>query len=498
MRTRRVFSLLASGALVAAAGLVAAAPAVATSHGTSGDGVVPILVEGNAKCADFGLRETKFDNPSTGKSSAAPYGSQKIEIEITADLKYVDWTSTIGIDRVIVKGGDDSHVYIYNPEDTADTGLVSPLNKGDNIPQISHVSFCWDYNLEVSKTANTTYTRTWDWTILKSSTVTQPLVLAPGQTYAIPYSVTVSATSQDSNFAVSGVITIANPDPDNSATITSVTDTISPSGATATVACPSMTVGPASSIECTYSATLPGKDNGTNTVVVTTSGPVEGGTGTAPVTFGDPTTVVNNCISVTDNLAGALGSACSDESPKTFNYTIDAKTNMVPVDPNNTTGCGAYKVDNTATIVENGRTSSVTVLINIPCDTGCTLTQGYWKTHSKQGPAPYDDNWKNVGSLEEQTQFFNSGQTWHTVFWTAPAGNAYYVLAHQYMAAKLNVLNGASAPANVTQAIAEAETLLGGVSGTTLTKAQRTQALQLATVLDSYNNGLIGPAHCSE
>ena len=24
---------------------------------------------------------------------------------------------------------------------------------------------------------------------------------------------------------------------------------------------------------------------------------------------------------------------------------------------------------------------------------GCTLTQGYWKTHSENGPAPYDDNW---------------------------------------------------------------------------------------------------------
>ena len=68
------------------------------------------------------------------------------------------------------------------------------------------------------------------------------------------------------------------------------------------------------------------------------------------------------------------------------------------------------------------------------------------------------------------------------------------------MAAKLNILNGASAPASVTSAIADAETLFNaqGPNDTTLTKAERTQALALASTLDQYNNGLIGPGHCSE
>jgi hypothetical protein len=80
------------------------------------------------------------------------------------------------------------------------------------------------------------------------------------------------------------------------------------------------------------------------------------------------------------------------------------------------------------------------------------------------------------------------------VFWTPPAGNAYYNLAHQYMAAKLNILNGASTTPAATAAIAGAEALFNaqGIGDTTLNKAERTAAL------DKYNNGLIGPGHCSE
>jgi hypothetical protein len=105
-----------------------------------------------------------------------------------------------------------------------------------------------------------------------------------------------------------------------------------------------------------------------------------------------------------------------------------------------------------------------------------------------------------LGPLEEDTLFFKSGKTWYQVFLTPPAGNAFYNLAHQYMAAKLNILNGASAPQSVTDAIAAAEALFNaqGVNDTTLSKAEQKTALSLASTLDKYNNGLIGPGHCSE
>src|SRR5207244_3282385 len=103
--------------------------------------------------------------------------------------------------------------------------------------------------------------------------------------------------------------------------------------------------------------------------------------------------------------------------------------------------------------------STVDITVNVHCaPTGCTLTQGYWKTHSAQGPAPFDANWNNVpnvypgapSGLAENTPFYFSGQTWFQNFWTPPAGgNAYYILSHQYMAAVLNILNGASSTSAV-------------------------------------------------
>lgn len=131
--------------------------------------------------------------------------------------------------------------------------------------------------------------------------------------------------------------------------------------------------------------------------------------------------------------------------------------------------------------------------------TGCTYTQGYWKTHSEFGPAPYDPTWAQLAN-GASTAFFLSGGTWYSVFHTAPAGNVYYSLAHQYMAAKLSILAGA-APTAVAATITAAEALLN-----TYTPAQvramkgsnpvRQQFTALAETLDRYNNGLTGPGHC--
>lgn len=150
--------------------------------------------------------------------------------------------------------------------------------------------------------------------------------------------------------------------------------------------------------------------------------------------------------------------------------------------------------------------ASHTVSINVPCNTGCTLTQGYWKTHSKYGPAPADDAWYNLGDADgdgvsegPDETFFMSGMTWYKVFWTVPAGNPYYILAHQYMAAKLNLANGAATTSDVTAAISWAESFFKTYTPTsTLSKTVANNAKKYASILDSYNNGLIGPGHCSE
>jgi hypothetical protein len=67
------------------------------------------------------------------------------------------------------------------------------------------------------------------------------------------------------------------------------------------------------------------------------------------------------------------------------------------------------------------------------------------------------------------------------------------------MAAKLNILKGASAPPIVLSAISGAELFFNANNlSTSLTKTQANQARYYASILASYNEGLIGPGHCSE
>jgi hypothetical protein len=205
----------------------------------------------------------------------------------------------------------------------------------------------------------------------------------------------------------------------------------------------------------------------------------------------------DQCIAVSDTYAGDpadLGSVCylTDTLPYTFTYSR-------PIGPYEV--CGNYTVENTASFVTDD-TATIgsdkwTITVHVPCGGGCTLSQGYWKTHSKYGPAPYDDTWAKVG---EDTAFYLSGQTWYAVLWTTPAGgNAYYILAHQYIAAKLNILNGAASTPQVDAAIAWATTFFNTYTpSSTLSKAIRKNAVSYASILDRYNNGYVGPGHCSE
>ena len=168
--------------------------------------------------------------------------------------------------------------------------------------------------------------------------------------------------------------------------------------------------------------------------------------------------------------------------------------------------CGDNSHPNMASFVTNDTetTGSDTWTVNatVACGTGCSLTPGYWKTHSAFGPAPFDDTWDQLAN-DENTPFFSSGKTYYQALWTAPSGNAYYILAHAYIAAQLNQLNGASIPTNVLTAFNSATTLFGTYSPAQVAALRgnspiRAQFISLAGILDAYNNGITGPGHCSE
>lgn len=163
---------------------------------------------------------------------------------------------------------------------------------------------------------------------------------------------------------------------------------------------------------------------------------------------------------------------------------------------------GASPTTNTVTAAGFYSSTKYTSTASATCkwlDLGCTLTQGYWKTHSRYGPAPYDNTWASIG---EDTLFFLSGMSYYGVLWTEPKGNVYYVLAHQFIAAELSMLNGASMPDAVLGAWNEAKGLFeaytpGQIAALKNNSSLRARFNSLAIVLDYYNMGATGPGHCN-
>lgn len=458
------------------------------------------LISGNPDCGDVGLGTLSFKidpPPPIGTTTYALDAYNTVTVTTTDGIHF-DWSSTIGIDGVISKGGPNAHVYVYDPEATSGTNLFSPDNGGGGTPAISHIELCFDYEVEVKKTASTSLTRTHTWTIDKNAADTT-LTLSEGQTYSMAYTVDVAVSgTTDSDWAANGTITVKNPAP-MPATITGVSDEFL--GGSLPVDC-GVTfpheLAPGATLSCTYGAGLAGPTDGTNTATVTTTGDVGGGSATAPVDFSTATVNgVDDCITVNDDKFGALGTVCAGDAPKKFEYTMS-------IGPYET--CGPYTFDNTASFVsdDTGATGSDTwtVSSNVTCPpVGCTLTQGYWKTHSNYGPAPYDATWALLPSGPDTT-FFLSGLSYYQVLGTKPQGNAYWNLAHQYIAAKLNGLNGASM-SDVQAAFDDATALLEAytpaqVAALGKNSPVRKQFIALAGTLDTYNNGGIGPGHCSE
>jgi hypothetical protein len=499
------------------------APRPAPRAGPSLAVVPALLIQGNPTCSDriAGSKELKINGAPTAGTTYGPVTITKV-YGTAPDQYGIDFTSVIPILGVVMKGSDAGNFYDYRPNGTlGDNLLVTPENASGGNAAISHISFCYVPKLTVTKTANPTFDRDWDWTINKvnnsGTTAVNPLLLAQGQSFLVEYTVSGGATSTDHNFAVTGQITVDNPlFNGDAAIVTGVSDVISRAGdadIVGVVTCAGVTfphtLAAGGTLTCTYAAALPNALQRLNTATasVAANSLVAGGSGTASVLFGTtPVNQTDTCINVTDDLVTTvnrqicLGDLVGGQYSFKYSYDVRNFTRLV---------CDAIvKIRNVASFATNNQngegddtgSSASDVWVKLLCPTGCTLTQGYWKTHSAYGPAPFDDAWLLIGPNGAATPFFGTGKTWYQVFWTPPAGNAYYILAVQYMAAKLNILNGAATTPAVNAAIAYAETLFGGLSSFTPapTGALRTTILGYASTLDQYNNGAIGPGHCTE
>lgn len=358
------------------------------------------------------------------------------------------------------------------------------------------------YSLTVKKTAETSLDRLYRWSIVKLVDQTA-LTLGLNQTQLLNYLVTVTMTgSIDSNWGVTGTITIHNPAP-MAATLTSVQDLIDGT-ISSPVTCPSLTVLAGGDLVCIYTSLLPNGSLHINEATATLQNIPQGTTNfsvTLPFDFSNALiNAIDETVAVSDSLQGFLGNLTAgvDILPKTYAYTRTAGPYAV---------CGNQTINNTASFTTNdtqtGGNSSQLVTIEVPCAPMCVSTIGYWKNHAGFGPqadalTPLLPIWLGTPSGLKSVNVTTAAQAVQLLKMNGLASNGINKLYAQLLGAKLNIANGANAT-TITSTIAAADAFLAtknSADWNTLTATQKAQVLQWMTILDNYNNGLIGPPHC--
>mgnify|MGYP005834176275 CR=1 FL=1 len=233
----------------------------------------------------------------------------------------------------------------------------------------------------------------------------------------------------------------------------------------------------------------------------------------------------DECITVEDELACPAGFTCvpdGDYGPWNgtvfgvqengcyfFNYAVEVT--------NEDAECNeTFYVNNTATLTtcdsETEVSDSASVCITTPeCECGgCTRTIGYWKNHD--GSGPQDDEitpliaaaggtiWLGTPNGAESVAITTAAQAAEYLNKDGDASNGINRLYAQLLAAKLNILSGACDDA-VDDTIAAADAFLathGADDWENLTQEQQQQVNAWKDTLDQYNNGVIGPGHCSD
>lgn len=144
---------------------------------------------------------------------------------------------------------------------------------------------------------------------------------------------------------------------------------------------------------------------------------------------------------------------------------------------------------------------------NIRCSTlacgsnggGCTYTQGYWKNHGPLGclSGNNEDEWPEFETISLGTVLYDASKLCQ-ILNTPPKGNGLIALAHQLIAAQLNILNGAS-NSSISEVINNANNLIGGEVVTPIGDGYLHPSLTngLTDALADFNEGGEGhPGHC--
>jgi hypothetical protein len=133
--------------------------------------VSPIAHSGNTPPCDL-----KIEDPVSGTYSIPGHPGKTVTITVSPYQggEQLAFVSDVPVTKVYMKGGNGYNEYNYGSAGTtADSGLVCPRNNGGNVPQISHVSFCFG-TVAYSTTSTSATTSTTVTTSTTSTTTSEP------------------------------------------------------------------------------------------------------------------------------------------------------------------------------------------------------------------------------------------------------------------------------------------------------------------------------------
>jgi hypothetical protein len=302
------------------------------------------------------------------------------------DSIHVFWDN--GTDAVVLRDGIQGNNADYTTTTNGGTGalvtdataVIDDAWKGQF--NLSHVECTTAIEeLSVSKTVETSYTRTHSWEIEKKvetengythNELPKVWLYTDGSgDETATWTVDVDYDGfEDSDFNVSGTITV-----ENSGTLDATINTIDDvmAGTPIDVSCTDegdnavvlpylLPVG--ATITCAYNEAVDIMVGGDNVATVTTESGNQYGD-TQPIVWGDPATETNKTVNVSD-LSGLFGSvdlgSVTAPNGDEFIYTKDFAWADYGRD-----GCGDYQYDNTATIDETGQSADASLLVNVQC-----------------------------------------------------------------------------------------------------------------------------------
>ncbi|KAJ5709765.1 hypothetical protein N7493_010056 [Penicillium malachiteum] len=349
-------------------------------------------------------------------------------------------------------------------------------------------------------TANGHRTREFTWTIDKEADQTT-LDLVQGESGTVTYTVTLTKNDGTVHTWIDGEVCITNGGSVPTENLKSTIQVTQPpsqvviaSKSLDTTAKPVLAAGESHCYP--YSIDIPSANSKTYKVTADTTitnhsghlgvpfGPNESETTTIPTTE----TLIHNTVTVSDTLKGSLGQFSDD---KTVDYTYEFTCD----DDGENLNTASIKYDDGT----NGPSASETVTVTCTGGGGggCTRTIGYWKTHP-EAISPLLPIWLGTEGGTKSVQVTTVSQA-VTIEGIPTASNGIDKLYAQLLAAKLSIKNGADGSA-VASTIQAADNFLANSNRDNwagLTNAVKSQVNGWATTLDSYNNGITGPGHCS-